>query len=92
MKESGTHLRMSKSTLATLIPSIRISPFFSSTIWKMARNRDDFPDPVRPTIPIFSAARVSKDTSLRAYAWPGRYCKWTRRKVIQPCCGHEEAG
>lgn len=42
--------------------SITIVPEYKSTSRNNDDSSEDFPEPVRPTIPIFSAGRVSKET------------------------------
>lgn len=48
--------------------SMRIVPADISTNLKSEENRELFPAPVRPTIPIFSPANVSKVTFFKEYA------------------------
>lgn len=45
--------------------SITIVPEYKSTSRNNDVNKEDFPEPVRPTIPIFSAGRVSKETPFK---------------------------
>ena len=46
--------------VAISIPSIQICPWSSSTILKSAKVIEDFPAPVRPTIPTFCCVSIRK--------------------------------
>jgi hypothetical protein len=61
---------------AMSMPSMTIDPPTDSRIRNRARVSDDFPAPVRPTIPIFSPATMLKETPLRTSSRPSRYRVW----------------
>lgn len=50
------HSRACKPIFVTSTPSMMIVPDAGSMMRNRASSSDDFPDPVRPTIPIFSRA------------------------------------
>ena len=71
-KPSKSHLSSRTSRWRRPIPSISSWPPSMSTNRKSTENRLDFPDPVLPTMPTFSAGCVSKETLLRANGRPTR--------------------
>lgn len=75
-----------------LTPSMNTAPSKKETIRQRIWMILDFPDPVLPTIPIFSPGLVSKLTFFRAYGHDDLYFKLTLTNVITPCDGHAKGG
>jgi len=55
-------LKVNSPSSAMLMSSIFIQPPEASMSLKSAKVRDDFPAPVRPTIPTFSPGRILNET------------------------------
>lgn len=83
------HLSWESPTWLTSSPSRSMHPCFSSTIRNSARNRLDFPEPVRPMIPTLSPGFTIKLTPSRALGNPGRYAKTAASNSTRPCAGQE---
>ena len=54
-------------------PFSKIEPEEPSTMRKIDTRIELLPEPVRPTMPIFSPSAIVKDTSLRTSGSPSRY-------------------
>ena len=67
-------------------------PLNTSTILNNAKNRLDFPEPVLPTMPIFSDGSTSNETLLRANGKFGLYRNLTCLKLTDPCIGQYGGG
>lgn len=83
----NTNLISLRSICCKFVLSIDILPLCISTILNKTKNRLDFPEPVLPTIPIFSPGRVWKDTSFKASGNPSRYLMNTFLKQAIPAVG-----
>mmetsp|Transcript_58832 Transcript_58832/g.187797 ORF Transcript_58832/g.187797 Transcript_58832/m.187797 type:complete len:248 (+) Transcript_58832:136-879(+) len=68
-------------------PSRVTRPSNGSTMRKRARKSEDLPDPVRPQIPIFSPALMSRSRSLRTRGVSGRYRITSPDTLIAPRFG-----
>ena len=55
---------------AMLNPSMQIEPWVASIILNRAKVKDDFPAPVRPTMPTFCSGLMEKDTPRRTKSIP----------------------
>ena len=55
---------------AILNPSMQIEPWVPSIILNRAKVNDDFPAPVRPTMPTFCSGLMEKDTPRRTKSIP----------------------
>lgn len=60
-----THLKVDSSKLLISTESIVILPLYNSDKRNKEINNELLPAPVLPTTPIFSAGKVSNDTSLK---------------------------
>mmetsp|Transcript_9220 Transcript_9220/g.23649 ORF Transcript_9220/g.23649 Transcript_9220/m.23649 type:complete len:223 (-) Transcript_9220:556-1224(-) len=72
--------------------SILMMPVHGSTIRKSVRNVDDFPAPVRPTMPIFCAGVASKSSDFSTGGRSGRYFIETPSNLIWPRAGQSAGG
>lgn len=68
-------------------PSIDMQPSHATNRNKQDR-RLDLPEPVLPTIPIFSPASIEQETRLRAKGHPGRYLSVRFSIAMAPADGH----
>ena len=66
-------LSVPRPIFETSMPSIKIDPSADSRIRNNANVSEDFPAPVRPTIPIFSPEEILNVTPLRTSSRPSRY-------------------
>lgn len=87
--DCNTYRKLLSLTELMSTPSNSIWPWFSSTIRNRARNNEDFPEPVRPTMPTLSPGNTSKLTPSRALGKPGRYANTAPTNSTLPFSGHE---
>mmetsp|Transcript_38980 Transcript_38980/g.85050 ORF Transcript_38980/g.85050 Transcript_38980/m.85050 type:complete len:243 (-) Transcript_38980:1539-2267(-) len=71
----------------TFTPSTSTSPEVTSFSRNSSTNREDFPAPVRPTIPAEVWEGIDSDTSRRAGARPGRYTRVAFLNSMAPAPG-----
>ena len=78
-------------SFASSIPSIVTDPPANSVIRNSAIIIDDFPAPVRPTIPSFSPGSTVRFTPFST-SGPSRYRNATSFISIRPSLGHPSGG
>lgn len=84
--------RSSRPMSAMFTPSILIHPEFNSDNRNKHTPNELFPDPVLPTIPIFSLGSTSKLIPLRTSGKLGRYLILTLENVMEPNRGQSSDG
>lgn len=81
-------LSSASSSWLVSTPSSSTRPALGSSSRKSTENREDLPEPVRPTMPSFSPGSTRKVTLSRAFGSPGRYTNTTSWNSTLPRVSH----